>query len=151
MSLVRACSSGDYVSLYQQTWETSSILSFTGQSTLCMQALLLQGRCPDIWCLNLPPGRSCVPLTRGLRIPWQILCGSLRVSRDSPGQGPHAALDRKGLEPRIRPGYLLPLLMQSQVPRDWIGAGTVFHSPEVLGSRDGSCVGPCGCPQTPPG
>ena len=31
--------------------------------------------------------------------------------------------------------------MQSQVPRDWIGAGAVFHSPEVLGSRgDPVCV-----------
>jgi hypothetical protein len=25
----------------------------------------------------------------------------------------------------------------------------VFHSPEVLGSRGGSCMGPCGCPETP--
>jgi hypothetical protein len=33
--------------------------------------------------------------------------------------------------------------------RDWIGAGAVFHSPEVLGSRGGSCVGPCGCRATP--
>jgi hypothetical protein len=88
LSLVRACSSGDYVSLYQQTWETGSILSFSGQSTLCRQALLLQERCPDIWCLNLPPGRSCVPLTRGLRIPWGILCGSLWVSGDSAGKAP---------------------------------------------------------------
>jgi hypothetical protein len=32
--------------------------------------------------------RHCVPLTRGLRIPWGILCGSLRVSGDSPGQEP---------------------------------------------------------------
>ena len=32
--------------------------------------------------------RSCVPLTRGLRILWGILCGSLWVSRDSPGQEP---------------------------------------------------------------
>jgi hypothetical protein len=173
LSLVRACSSGDYVSLYQQTWETSSILSFTGQSTLCRQALLLQGWCPDICCSNLPPGRSCVPLTRrlkiggescvdlggvqklsaqkprcwsgpegtcvsyqaelsaslinavsgpskldwsrlcvpltrGLRIPSGILCGSLRVSGDSPGQEPGAAVDQKGLVPLIRPGYPLP-------------------------------------------
>ena len=35
---------------------------------------------PDIWCSNRTPGRSCVPLTRGLRIPWGILCGPLRVS-----------------------------------------------------------------------
>ena len=27
--------------------------------------------------------------------------------------------------------------MQSQVPRDWIGTDTVFHSPEVLGSHGG--------------
>jgi hypothetical protein len=39
--------------------------------------------------------------------------------------------------------------MQSQVPRDWIGADAVFHSPEVLGSCGGSCVGPCVCPETP--
>jgi hypothetical protein len=30
----------------------------------------------------------------------------------------------------------------------WIGVGAVFHSPEVLGSRGGSCVGPCGCSET---
>jgi hypothetical protein len=28
-------------------------------------------------------------------------------------------------------------------------AEVVFHSPEVLRSRGGSCVGPCGCPETP--
>ena len=28
-------------------------------------------------------------------------------------------------------------------------AEVVFHSPEVLGSHVGSCVGPCGCPETP--
>ena len=32
--------------------------------------------------------RGCVPLTRGLRFPWGILCGSLRVSRDSTGKAP---------------------------------------------------------------
>jgi hypothetical protein len=88
LSLVRACSSGDSVSLYQQTWETSSLLSFSGQSILCKQALFLQGSCSDIWCSNLTPGKSCVPLTRGLKIPWGILCGSLRVSGDSVGKEP---------------------------------------------------------------
>jgi hypothetical protein len=29
--------------------------------------------------------------------------------------------------------------MQSQVPRDWIGAAAVFHSPEALSSREVSC------------
>jgi hypothetical protein len=47
--MVRACSSCDSVSLYQQTWETSTLLSFSDQSTLCRQALLLQGRYTDIW------------------------------------------------------------------------------------------------------
>jgi hypothetical protein len=97
LSLVRACSSGDYVIFYQQTWETSSILSFSGQSTLCRQALLMQGRCPDIWCSNLPPGRSCVPLARGLKIPWGILCGSLRVSGDSSGKEPWCWSGLEGL------------------------------------------------------
>ena len=36
----------------------------------------------------MPPGRSCVPITRGHRIPWGILCGSLRVSGDSEGKAP---------------------------------------------------------------
>jgi hypothetical protein len=83
LSLLRACSSGDSVSLYKQTWEGNSLLSFSGQSILCRQALFLQGRYPDIWCSNQPPGRSCVPLARGLRIPCGILCGPLRVSGDS--------------------------------------------------------------------
>ena len=77
-----------YVSLYQQTWETCFLLSFSVQSTLYRQDLLLQGRYPDIWCSNLPPGRSCVPLTIGFKIPWRVLCGSLQVSGDSLVQGP---------------------------------------------------------------
>jgi hypothetical protein len=40
----------------------------------------------------------------------------------------------RGLCPRSSPGSLLPYVPQSQVPRDWIGAGAMFHSPEVLGS-----------------
>ena len=32
--------------------------------------------------------------------------------------------------------------MQSEVSHDWIGAESVFHSPEVLRSRGGSCGGP---------
>jgi hypothetical protein len=51
----------------------------------------------------------------------------------------------RDLCPRSVPGSLLPYVPQSQVPCDWIGAGAVFHSPEVLGSRGESRVGPCGC------
>jgi hypothetical protein len=50
----------------------------------------------------------------------------------------------RGLCPRSGPGSLLPYVLQSLVPCDWIGAGTVFHSPEVLGSRGESFVGPAG-------
>jgi hypothetical protein len=50
----------------------------------------------------------------------------------------------RGLCPRLGPGSPLPYLLQSQFPRDWIGVGAVFHSPEVLGSRGEYCVGPCG-------
>ena len=75
----------DYISLYQQTWETSSLLSFSSQSTLCRQALLFQ---------------------EGAQISGVRTC---------------------------------------------LLAEVVFHSPEVLVSHGGSCVGPCGCPQTPPG
>ena len=34
--------------------------------------------------------------------------------------------------------------VQSRVLCDWTGPGVVFHSPDVLGSRGGSCVCPCG-------
>jgi hypothetical protein len=50
--------------------------------------------------------------------------------------------------PRSGPGSLLPYVLHSQVPRDWIGASAVFHSPEVFGSSGESCVGPCGCQAT---
>jgi hypothetical protein len=56
----------------------------------------------------------------------------------------------RDLCPRSGPGSLLPYLPQSQVLCDWIGADAVFHSPEVLGSRGESFVGPCWCRATPP-
>jgi hypothetical protein len=96
LSLLRACSSGDSVSLYKQTWQGSSLLSFSGQSILCGQALFLQGRYPDIRCSNWPLGRSCVLLTRGLRIPCGILCGPLRVSGDSAGKVPQCSSGVEG-------------------------------------------------------
>ena len=111
-----------------------------------MQALFLQGRYPDIWCSNQTPGRSCVPLTRGLRILCGILCGPLRVLGKTLLAGsPGLESSGRDLCPRSGPGSLLPYVPQSQVPRDWIGAGAVFHSPEVLGSCGESRVGPCGC------
>jgi hypothetical protein len=101
LSLLRACSSGDSVSLYKQTCEGSTLLSFSGQSILCRQALFLQGRYPDIWCSNRSPGRSCFPLTRGLRIPCGILWGPLWVSGDPAGK---VARGLSGAERACAPG-----------------------------------------------
>jgi hypothetical protein len=41
--------------------------------------------------------RGSVPLTRGLSIPWGILCGSLRVSGDSAGKAPRCWSGPKGV------------------------------------------------------
>jgi hypothetical protein len=57
-----------------------------------------------------------------------------------------------GLEGTCAPdhaGLSASLVNAVSVWRDWIGVDTVFHSPEVLGSRGESCVGPCRCPETP--
>jgi hypothetical protein len=52
--------------------------------------------------------RCCVPLTRGLRIPWGILCGSFRVSRDSPDQEPQfcSGLEGTCCQSVLRAGFL---------------------------------------------
>jgi hypothetical protein len=70
------------------------------------------------------------------------------VGQDSAGKvarGSSHESSGRDLCPRSGPGSLLPYVPQSQVPRDWIGADTVIHSPEVLGSRGESRVDPCGC------
>ena len=51
--------------------------------------------------VRLDWSRSCVPLTRGLRIPWGILCGPLRVSGDSAGK---IAWGSSGAEGACAPG-----------------------------------------------
>ena len=58
--------------------------------------------------VRLAWGRRCVPLTRGLRIPWAILCGSLWVSGDSLGQETQCFSGLEGTCALIRLGYLLP-------------------------------------------
>jgi hypothetical protein len=90
VSVVRVLSAGKLSSCRKgaqisgvRTWETSSLLSFCSLSTLSRQAILLQGRRTDIWCSNLPPGRSYVPLTRGPKILWRVLWVPWVVSADS--------------------------------------------------------------------
>jgi hypothetical protein len=72
---------------------------------------------------------------------WALAGGRRLRWQGSPG----LEWSGRGLCPRSSLGSLLPYVQQSQVPRDWIGAGAMFHSPEVLGSRGESRVGPCGC------
>jgi hypothetical protein len=75
---------------------------------------------------------------------WALAC----VGQDSAGKVARgSSLESRGRDlcPRSGPGSLLPYVPQSRVPCDWIGAGTVIHSPEVLGSRGESRVDPCGC------
>ena len=47
--------------------------------------------------VRLDLSRRCVPLTRGLRIPWGILCGPLRLSGDSPGKVPQCSSGAEGI------------------------------------------------------
>ena len=51
--------------------------------------------CPDIWCSNLPPGRSCVPLTRVLKIPWRVLWGPCGCPETPCPRNPGVGMDRK--------------------------------------------------------
>jgi hypothetical protein len=49
--------------------------------------------------VQLDWSRRCVPLTRGLRILWGILCGSLWLSGDSVGKAPRWWSGREGFFP----------------------------------------------------
>jgi hypothetical protein len=55
-------------------------------------------------------GRCCVPLTRGLRIPWGILCEPLWVSGDSTGKAPRCS---SGTEGTCAPGQAWVLCFPS--------------------------------------
>ena len=63
--------------------------------------------------------------------PVGVLAGVWRLRARNPGAG----VDRQGLVPLIKPGYLLPKFMQSQVPCDWIGEDAVFHSAVTRGLK----------------
>ena len=55
-----------FFSLCQHSWETNSLLHPSGQNTLCRQALLLQGRCTEVWGSDPPPG------SWGQSLPWRL-------------------------------------------------------------------------------
>jgi hypothetical protein len=76
-------------------------------------------------------------------------CEDLGVSGNSARKEPWGWSGPEGTCAPDQAGLSPSLVNESQVLHDWIGADAVFHSPEVLGSREGSCVGPCGCPDTP--
>jgi hypothetical protein len=77
-SLAGACSSCDSISLCQHSWGSNPLLSFSGQSILCRQALLLQGRCTEVWSSDLPPGWRWRP-KRTLSKKLCCFCGPLAV------------------------------------------------------------------------
>ena len=68
-----SCSSGDSVSLYKQTWRVALSLVSVGRVFSAGKLSSYREDNPDIWCSNLPPDRSCVLLTKGLKIPWRVL------------------------------------------------------------------------------
>ena len=97
LSLVGAWSSCDSVSLCQHSWESNSHLSSSGQSTLCRQTLLLQGRCPAVWNADTPPefwgeNPPCRPT-----LLWQGMCPGVWVSALPPSWGwrPEGTLTKK--------------------------------------------------------
>ena len=108
----------------------------------------LAGKGPDIWCLNLPPGRSCVPLTRGLRIPWRILCGYLRVSRDSAGKEPRCWSGPEGTCAPAQAGLSASLVsaVTSPTQLDWSRRCVPLTRGLKIPWR--VLWGPCMCPET---
>ena len=96
MSLFRDCSSVDFVTLYQQTWETSSLLWVSvvravsaGKLSSFREGAQLSGVCTSSWlkmkAQNRIFPRSCVALARKVAgclepkmAPPQKLCGSLQ-------------------------------------------------------------------------
>jgi hypothetical protein len=73
--------------------------------------------------VRLDWSRRCVPLTRGLRISWRILCGFLWVSGDSPGQGPWCCSGPAGRDLSLFVYFYNPLSLvsstyQGQTPEE---------------------------------
>jgi hypothetical protein len=97
LSLAGAWSSCDSVSLCQHSWESNSHLSSSGQSTLCRQALFLQGRCPEVWSSDSSPeswGHSppCKPT-----LLWQGRCSGVWILALPPDWGwrPEGTVSKK--------------------------------------------------------
>ena len=119
------------------------------KSHLSILDLTAQARCPDIWFLNLPPGRSCDPLTEVLRS-REGSCGYLASFHRLCAQStPVLGWTGRVLCPWSGWVFCFPNY-QSQVLRDWIRAEAVFHSPEVLRSRGWSCGYLAGVPDSAP-
>jgi hypothetical protein len=85
LSLVGAWSSCDSFSLCQHSWESNSHLSSSSQSTLCRQALLLQGRYPAVWSSDPPPEFWGQNSPCRLTLLWQGMCPGVWVSALPPG------------------------------------------------------------------
>ena len=105
---------GDPVWVLVGVWrlhgQGTPVLEWTGGTCASDQARLSASL---VNAVSVPVGldwsRSCVPHTRGLRILWVILCGSLRVSGDSEDKGRQVLEWTEGTCAKIRLGYLAML------------------------------------------
>ena len=97
LSLADTWSSCDSVSLCQHSCESNSHLSSSGQSTLCRQTFLFQGRCPAVWSSDPPPESwgHCPPCRPTLI--WQGRCPGVWASAVPPHWGwrPDGTLNKK--------------------------------------------------------
>ena len=152
-------------------WVLAGVRRLPGPGTLVLQWAvrdLIPGSGPGLSAslINAVSGlsrldwsRCCVPLTRGFRILWRILCGSLRVSRDSPGQGPRCCSGPEGTcapdQARLSASLInavsgptrldwsrcfVPLTRGLRIPV-WVLAGVR----RLSGSGTRCCNGPEGC------
>jgi hypothetical protein len=87
LSLVRVWFSCDSFSLCQHSWESNSLLSSNGQSTLCRQAVLFQGRCPAVWRSDPPPEFWGQNSSCRLTLLLQGMCPGVWVLALPPGWG----------------------------------------------------------------
>jgi hypothetical protein len=76
-----------FFSLCHHFWETNSLLCPSDQNTLCRQALLLQGRCTEVWS-SYPPPDSWVQSPPWMpTLLWQGKCPGVWDSALFPGWG----------------------------------------------------------------
>ena len=98
------------------------VLEWIGRDLCKDQARLSASLVNAVSCfVGLDCSGRCVPLTRGLRIPLGILCGSLRVFRDSAGKAPQCWSGPEGTCVPVKAGLSASLVnaVSGPVLLDW--------------------------------